>query len=231
MGIKHFSIITALLLCSSNLSTAADCNADQQRQSGDPSGVQIASALQKNNALDNVCSNSWSSSSRTKTYNEGKLIYNVTRSNTNDAPSDNACKPGFQNIISECISGDNYWGGKYIYNAFTYAIYNSVYPSNGLPSYDYTTSGASNVESTHGTKARTGSGPTGTPAAGTPNSTHTSTKDGRSSTSAGSDSSSSIAAIPGETSVTETNSDGSEIVGTVSPSSGGRNPLTDIDTL
>ncbi|KAL9579974.1 MAG: hypothetical protein Q9212_004775, partial [Teloschistes hypoglaucus] len=217
MSIKHFPIITALFLCSVDLSSAADCNTAQQRQSGDPSGVQIAHALQKNDALDSVCSNSWSSSSRSKTYNEGNIIYNVTRSNTNDAPTDNACKPGFQNIISECISGDNYWGGRYTYNAFTYAIYNSIYPSNGLPSYDYTTSGASSVESTHGTNAQTGNGPTGIPAAGTPNPTHTSSKDGGSSASAGSDSSSSVAAIPGETIVTETNSAGSQIVGTFVP--------------
>ncbi|KAL9584787.1 MAG: hypothetical protein Q9203_004524 [Teloschistes exilis] len=217
MSIKHFLIIAAFLLCSADFSITADCNTDQQRQSGDPSGVQIANTLQKNNALDTVCSNFWSSSSRSKTYNEGDIIYNVTRSNTNDAPTDNACKPGFQNIISECISGDDYWGGKYIYNAFTYAIYNSIYPSNGLPSYDYTTSGVSTVESTHRTNGQTGGGPTGTPAAGIPDPTHTSMKNGGSSGSAGTDSSSSVAAIPGGTIVTETNSAGSEIVGTFVP--------------
>ncbi|KAI4246273.1 MAG: hypothetical protein LQ352_006416, partial [Teloschistes flavicans] len=217
MGIKSRSLITAILLCSVELSSTADCNTAQQRQSGDPSGVQIANALQKNTALDSVCSNSWSGSSKTKTYNEGEIIYNVTRSNTDDAPSDNACKPGFQNIISECISGDNYWGGKYIYNAFTYAIYNSVYPSNGLPSYDYTVSGGSTVTSTHGTNAQTGDGPTGTPAAGTPNPTHTSTKDEGGSTSADGDTSSTAVAISGETIVTETNSAGSKIVGTFVP--------------
>ncbi|KAL8689457.1 MAG: hypothetical protein Q9218_004873, partial [Villophora microphyllina] len=218
MGVNYYLTIATLLCCSIHYTSAADCDKTQRRQPGDPLGTQIANALQKNNALDSVCSNSWADSPKIKTYNEGNIIYNVTRSNSNDAPNDNACISGFKDIISQCISSGDYWGGKYIYNAFTYAIYNSVYPSNGLPSYDATSAVGSTAAATHAVNTHTGEGgPTGTPAAGTPQPTPTPTKHRSSSKGAGNEPSSTAAVIPGQTVITETDSDGSAIVGTFVP--------------
>ncbi|KAL8872122.1 MAG: hypothetical protein Q9174_002196 [Haloplaca sp. 1 TL-2023] len=202
---------------------AANCNTDQPRQSDVPSGQQIAAALQKNNALDNVCSNDWPQepqSQKVKIYNEGSIIYNVTRTNTDDAPPSNNCEEGFQNIISQCIVEASYWGGTYFYNAFTYVIYNSIYPSNGLPSYGHAPSGGVSGEpgGEQATSTLPGDGgSSGSAAFEGPITTFTptSTEGGPSATPA--QPSNIPAEIPGATTVTQTNRDGSAVVGTFVP--------------
>ena len=185
----------ALYLLISPIS-AADCDLSQQRQSSFPSGQQIANALTKNNALENVCSNDFSSAPYLiKIYNEGSVNYNVTRKSDDEEPGDNNCSAGFQDIIDQCIVTSSYWGGVYTYNDLTYAISNAVYPSNGLPSWDATSSGGGSATPTGTTVV-----PSGTPAPGPTKS------------SGGAP----VTSVPGETVVTETNTAGSQIVATVS---------------
>ncbi|KAL8793708.1 MAG: hypothetical protein Q9195_003649 [Heterodermia aff. obscurata] len=138
--------ITIILLagCLIKPLEAADCNLSQQRQSDFPYGQQIASALTKQGALDNVCSDEFESQPNLiKIYNEGSVNYNITRKTTDEDPQDNNCQAGFQDIIDQCIVASSYWGGSYTFNDFTYAISNAVYPSNGLPSWDAASTSAS----------------------------------------------------------------------------------------
>ena len=237
--------LASIILFQTSDAASATCNQDQQRQSDFPSGSQIANALTKNDALDNVCSDSWPpGNDKIKTYNEGEVIYNVTRQDPND--SLDQCSSGFQAIIDQCISGDNYWGGNYIYSQLTYAIYNSAYPSNGLPPWDATSS--RNPDPTNTGSARTTSdsnaatttaGANGeatstlvTPSSTTGGAPQTTSRsgenDGGTTTGGGGGGGGSVsnptatqsggppASIPGETIVTETNSGGSVIVATVS---------------
>jgi hypothetical protein len=49
------------------------------------------------------------------------------------------CKEAFQNIIDQCITGSNYWGGEWSSEGFKYTISNSIYdqtPNNPLPPGD-----------------------------------------------------------------------------------------------
>jgi hypothetical protein len=49
------------------------------------------------------------------------------------------CKEAMQNIMQQCISNDNYWGGVWSLDGENYTIYNSVYPSYPLlPKYSTT---------------------------------------------------------------------------------------------
>ena len=194
---------------------AADCNLSEERQSDFPSGQDISNALIKQDSLNNICSNEWSPlQNLIKTYNEGFVVYNVTRKTTDAAPEDNGCQTGFQNIVDQCIVSSNYWGGTYTFNDFTYAISNAVYPSNGLPSWDAAPS-ATESTSTDETLATSSVSTTVYP-----DSTQSS-DDGSSSTitpapgpiiSLGD---SSPTSTPGQTIVTETNSAGDQIVATV----------------
>lgn len=177
---------------------AADCNLKQPRQAGNPSGEDIATALTKDNQLASVCSGDFPpSNDRISTYNHLNLIYNVTR----EDPSQNlqGCQDGFQNIIVQCISNGNYWGGTWSLNGFTYAIYNKVYPSNGLASSDE-----------GGPSSTSANGPTGGPAP-------TTTEAGDVATTTTSNTDTTTAdPIPGATIVSQTNSDGAPTIATVS---------------
>ena len=184
---------------------AADCNLSQQRQSDFPSGQQIASALTKQGALDNVCSDDFSTQPNLiKIYNEGSVNYNVTRKTTDEDPQDNNCQAGFQDIIDQCIVTSNYWGGTYTFNDFTYAISNAVYPSNGLPSWDVTSSAA------QGSTSAVSDSATVTPASATAAPGSTQTLNGSPTIS-----------VAGETILTEINSAGSQVVATVCSVSNG----------
>lgn len=46
------------------------------------------------------------------------------------------CKDAIENIIAQCISGGQYWGGSWSLNGETYTISNSVYPGNPLAPTD-----------------------------------------------------------------------------------------------
>ncbi|KAI4265444.1 MAG: hypothetical protein L6R38_009421, partial [Xanthoria sp. 2 TBL-2021] len=168
---------------------AADCNLKQPRQAGNPSGEDIATALIKDNQLASVCSGDFPpSNDRISTYNHWNLIYNVTR----DDPSQNlqGCQDGFQDIIGQCISNGNYWGGTWSLNGFTYAIYNKVYPSNGLASSDK-----------GGPSSTSANGLTGEPAP-----TTTEAGDVATTTTSNTDTTTAVP-IPGETIVSQTSSD------------------------
>ncbi|KAL8662636.1 MAG: hypothetical protein Q9168_008231, partial [Polycauliona sp. 1 TL-2023] len=130
-GLPHCVLLAASII----VANAADCNLGQQRQAGDPSGEDIATALTKNNQLESVCAGNFPPlNDRVLSYNHWNLIYNATR----DDPSEDlqSCQDGFKNIIDQCISNGNYWGGTWSLNGFTYAIYNSIYPANGLAPSD-----------------------------------------------------------------------------------------------
>ena len=197
---------------------AADCNLSRQRQSDFPSGQQIASALSKQGALDNVCSDEFSSQPNLiKIYNEGSVNYNITRKTTDEFPRDNNCQAGFQDIIDQCIVTSSYWGGSYTFNDFTYAISNAVYPSNGLPPWDATpaatgsqSAGASTTRLPGTTSAAQGSTNTGSDSV-TRTLTSTAAAPGSTQTLNGSPTNS----VAGETVLTETNSAGSQVVATV----------------
>ncbi|KAL5427176.1 hypothetical protein PMIN04_001451 [Paraphaeosphaeria minitans] len=126
--IFYFGVFAQLI----SLATAADCS--QQRKEGDPSGVQIADALTKNNALSNICSGNFSPQSETdNTWNYWYINYIVHRDDGTQALQN--CNDAFQNIIDQCISGGNYWGGEWSLNGFKYSISNSIYdqtPNNPL---------------------------------------------------------------------------------------------------
>lgn len=194
----------------------ADCDLSQQRQSDFPSGQQIANALTKQGASDNVCSDDFTDQQQNliKIYNEGSVNYNVTRKTTDEAPSDNNCQAGFQNIIDQCIATSNYWGGTYTFNDFTYAISNAVYPSNGLPSWDATPSPTAVLDTVILTTA---AGSTTT--ASTALASETTILDQGSATAApGSTQTPNgtpVTSVSGETILTETNSAGSPIIATV----------------
>ena len=206
MIVSRTSVLAAVFAVSAGLTTAANCDKSQGRQDDLPSGQTIANALTKLNSLDTICSNDWPpKADKIKTYNEGSMIFNVTRSDTTALPADNNCKVGFQNIIDQCITGDDYWGGDYEYDSFTYAIYNSVYPKDGLPPWDESTSSSTGSSTTSSTSSSTSSSSSSTNTAGA--------GAGGSSTAGGSLGAPS--SVPGETVVTETNSAGSAVVGTV----------------
>ncbi|KAL9039686.1 MAG: hypothetical protein Q9214_004778 [Letrouitia sp. 1 TL-2023] len=134
------------------------------------------------------------------------MIYNVTRTDPSQGLQN--CLDGFQNIIDQCISGGNYWGGTWSLNGFTYAIYNHAYPSNGLGPND--SGGPSSTDDSNPST-------TGKPGSTTAGISVT--------TSSNSDEainvppSTAALSFPGETIVTETNSDGAPITATVSCSS------------
>ena len=199
---------------------AADCNLSQQRQSDFPSGQQIASALTKQGALENVCSDDFSSQPYLiKIYNEGSLNYNLTRKTTDEKPRDNNCQAGFQDIIDQCIVASSYWGGSYTFNDFTYAISNAVYPSNGLPSWDATPSATSSQRAGASSTIPLGtsSAPQDSTSAGLESITvapaSTAAAPGPTQTS----NESPFSSVSGETILTETNSAGSQVVATVCP--------------
>ena len=61
------------------------------------------------------------------------MNYIVHRDDGNQALQN--CNDAFQNIIDQCISGGNYWGGEWSLNGFKYSITNSIYdqtPNNPL---------------------------------------------------------------------------------------------------
>lgn len=197
----YYALLVLSLLFSFIAGTgAADCKYDEKRQAGDPSGDDIASALTKDEQLSSICSGTFPpGNDRIATYNHWSMIYNITR---ND-PGQNilGCKEGFQNIIDQCISGGNYWGGIWTLNGFTYSIYNKAYPANGLGPNDRGGPSSNGGVNTVGTTS-------------TRNGNTISTTNGNDGTTA--TRTTAAPSIPGETIVTEANSDGAPIVATVS---------------
>lgn len=127
---SHFLSIATLLFTSAR---AADCNLAQPRRSGDPSGADIASDLrgQDNTLLQRVCNGGFPPGSDTiSTWNTGSQIYNVTRIDSSQPLQ--YCFDAFDNIITQCIENDNYWGGDWKLGNEIYAVYDSAWPEHVL---------------------------------------------------------------------------------------------------
>ena len=176
--------VCLMLLAMVGYGSTADCDLNQLRRAGDPSGQQIASALTVNNQLPFVCGDNFPpGSTLIATFNHGSMVFNVTRGSA-QSPLE-LCQDGFQNIIDQCILDGNSWGGVFNFNDKRYRIYNAAYPSNGLNFGD-------------------DGGPP------LPSSTITT------STTLSTSKSSTAISQPAQTIMTETDSRGSVIVGTVS---------------
>jgi hypothetical protein len=124
-----FGLFTLSLTLLDHTGQAADCNG--QIISGDPSKDTIATAYL--NALNggNICSGNFPpTNDLSNTFNLNDIFFNVTR--TSNSVSLTNCQPAFQNIISQCVRGENQWGGTWQLGGEFYGIYNNIYPSNGL---------------------------------------------------------------------------------------------------
>ncbi|KAM0813307.1 hypothetical protein AB5N19_13300 [Seiridium cardinale] len=129
--------LLACFLAFSTGAIAADCLQDQQRQSDSPSGQQIVAALTSSSQLDNVCAGNWRVGDQNKlniTFNHGSMFYYVER--TDNTQHLRYCKDAFNNILEQCVTNGNYWGGTWSWDGETYKISDSVYPANGLASTD-----------------------------------------------------------------------------------------------
>ena len=132
---KKFLLAAAALSAILHVASAADCDTSQQRQNGDPTGDQIATALAKSNIQKTACSGQFPpGNNNIATFNWWGMVYNVTRTDAT-APLQN-CDAGFANIVEQCIKGGNYWGGVWSLNGFTYTIRNTEFPANGLAPTD-----------------------------------------------------------------------------------------------
>ncbi|RDW66956.1 hypothetical protein BP5796_09705 [Coleophoma crateriformis] len=129
MEYTHFILLLSTLAGSAY---SADCY--QPRKAGDPSSSDIATALTGNNQLLEVCSGNFPPINDTSnTFNHWYMDYTVTRADPTQSLQ--YCIDAFNDIISQCITGDNYWGGDWSLNGFSYSIYNSIYgqtPDNPL---------------------------------------------------------------------------------------------------
>jgi hypothetical protein len=128
---RFSSVFVATLVFSS--AQAADCNLAQPRRAGDPSGTAVASDLrgQDNKLLQNVCNGGFPPGSDTiSTWNTGSQVYNVTRFDSSQPLQ--YCFDAFENIITQCIEKDNYWGGDWKLGNEIYAIYDSSWPEHVL---------------------------------------------------------------------------------------------------
>ncbi|KAF2451006.1 hypothetical protein P171DRAFT_439546 [Karstenula rhodostoma CBS 690.94] len=128
-GFSSLAVATLLL----QSVRAADCNLAQPRRSGDPPGADIASDLrgQDNALLQSVCNGGFPPGSDTiSTWNTGSQIYNATR--TDNSQPLQYCFDALDNIITQCIENDNYWGGDWKLGNEIYAIYDSTWPEHVL---------------------------------------------------------------------------------------------------
>lgn len=112
-------------------SLAATCS--QQRNSNDdPSGQTVASALFY--GIQNVCNNGNPQfppdSSTISTWNTGSIVWNISRSDNSTSVSD--CNAGFTNIINQCITSGDFWGGTWSLNEATFTITNPDSSTNPL---------------------------------------------------------------------------------------------------
>ena len=131
----HLLTSTSLAIATLILKSAqaADCNLDQPRSSSDPSGAIIAADLrgQENSILQNVCNGGFPPGSDTiSTWNTGSQIYNLTRSDPSQPLR--YCMDALDNIITQCIENDNYWGGDWKLGGEIYAIYDNEWPGHLL---------------------------------------------------------------------------------------------------
>lgn len=136
MKARHISnranvLILTTLLSSFPSSQAADCNT--QTISGSPSSSAIASFL--TNALNqqgsNICAGGFPPTNPlTNVFNANEMDFNVTRSTPTGTL--NNCHAAFTDIISQCIQGQNVWGGEWSVSGEFYSITNAIYPGNAI---------------------------------------------------------------------------------------------------
>ncbi|EEY16773.1 predicted protein [Verticillium alfalfae VaMs.102] len=125
------------LLALASTGHAADCLRDQERQHSEPSGEQIAKAVGLQSDLENICAGNWRVNDEeklTNSFNHWAIIYTVKRED-NTKPLQH-CMAAFNNILDQCVSNGNYWGGTWSHEGETYSISNSVSPENGLAPTD-----------------------------------------------------------------------------------------------
>jgi hypothetical protein len=130
-----FKAISIFAVLASNISfvKGADCDLTQPRKEGDPSGADIASFLSGtlNDPNGIICAGGFPPlNNNIATYNANLMLFNVTREDATK-PIEN-CNEAFSNIIEQCIQNDNYWGGVWSLNGFTYTIADIVFPENGI---------------------------------------------------------------------------------------------------
>ena len=136
MKARHISnranaLILTTLLSSFPYSQAADCNT--QTISGSPSASAIASFL--TNALNQqgsgICAGGFPPTNPlTNVFNADEMDFNVTR--TTPTGTLNNCHAAFTDIISQCVQGQNVWGGKWSVSGEFYSITNAIYPGNAI---------------------------------------------------------------------------------------------------
>lgn len=124
-------LILTTLLSTIPYSQAADCNT--QTISGSPSASAIASFL--TNALSkggsNICAGGFPPTNPlTNVFNANEMDFNVTRSKPTGTL--NNCHAAFTDIISQCVQGQNVWGGKWSVSGEFYSITNAIYPGNAI---------------------------------------------------------------------------------------------------
>ena len=112
-------------------SQAANCNT--QTISGSPSSSAIASFL--TNALNQqgsgICVGGFPPTNPlTNVFNADEMDFNVTRSTSTGTL--NNCNAAFTDIISQCVQGQNVWGGNWSVSGEFYSITNSIYPGNAI---------------------------------------------------------------------------------------------------
>lgn len=132
-----FSTALSALL---HLTSAADCDTDQPRKPGDPSGQDITNVLRGSDGeqIIYVCDGGFPPGNPSiSTFNVGSLVYNITR--TDPSKPLQYCQAAFEDIVSQCVTNGNYWGGAWSLDTEIYHIYDLGYPAHTLPS-DLTTS-------------------------------------------------------------------------------------------
>ena len=84
------------------------------------------------------------------------LEVQLTRTN---CVTDRNCEDAFQDIIQQCITGGNYWGGDWSLNGDIYAIYDQGWPDHILPA-DLISSYNTAQATSSGTVSSAGGAPT-----------------------------------------------------------------------
>ncbi|KAL9101518.1 MAG: hypothetical protein Q9163_003228 [Psora crenata] len=107
---------------------AADCQTDQPRKEGDPSGQAISDALfgPGDATLQLTCGQK-----NTTTFRVGSLVSTLKVENA--VSGFKHCQDAFHNIVQECVLDGNFWGGRWELDGETYTIFNDGWPKYSLP--------------------------------------------------------------------------------------------------
>nr|OQO29288.1 hypothetical protein B0A51_04082 [Rachicladosporium sp. CCFEE 5018] len=140
------SSLWTLLLYSAT--RAADCT--QQRREGDPSGSDIAKELKASGNVHSICNSGFPpGSDLVASFNLGSMVFRITRSDTSQPLQH--CEDAFNQILDQCVDGNNFWGGDWYLDEESYKLSDAAYPDHTLPSDLTKTSSSSSTSSTGGT--------------------------------------------------------------------------------